>query len=341
VRPAGPSTRSPSVAELCEFIAGHRDRFGVAPICRALECLGIQIAPNTFHKWRARGPSKRALWDATITEVLAGYYGPSAVDERGRRPAESIYGSRKMWGHLNREGIEVARCTVERLMRAHGWQGVTRRVRPPRTTLSDPAADRAPDLVNRLFARTAPDELWVADFTYVDRLSQLGGRWCYASFAIDAFAGTIVGWQVTGHATEVMVEACFAEGVELRARQGHPVAPGAIHHSDAGTQYTAIRFAGQLAEAEFRPSIGTVGDAYDNALAETTIGLYKTECTRPGSPFNPHGFTTLAEVETATAEWVHWYNTHRLMHRLGLRPPAEAETEYYARHPADHPVGSN
>jgi transposase InsO family protein len=281
------------------------------------------------------------LWDATITEVLAGYYQPGVLDGPSRRPPESIYGSRKMWGHLHREGIEVARCTVERLMRANGWQGVTRRARPPRTTNSDPSAPRAPDLVNRLFARTAPDELWVADFTYVQRLRELGGGWGYTAFAIDAFAGTIVGWQVTARATEAMVKACFADGVELRARQGHPVAPGAIHHSDAGTQYTAIRFAGELAEAEFRPSIGTVGDAYDNALAETTIGLYKTECTRIGSPFNPGGFATLADIETATAEWVHWYNTRRLMHRLALRPPAEAETEYYAHQPADQPVGSN
>jgi putative transposase len=295
---------------------------------------GITIAPNTFHAWRRRGPSKRALWDATITEVLAGYYRP---DERGRRRPESLYGSRKMWAHLQREGIEVARCTVERLMRANGWQGVTRACRP-RTTVPDPGADRAPDLVERQFRRAAPNLLWVADFTYVTRL---GGRWCYTAFTVDAFAGTIVGWQSAGSATEELVEASFAQGVEYRARQGHRVLPGAIHHSDAGSQYTAIRFAGQLAEADFRPSIGSVADAYDNALAETTIGLYKTECVRPGSPFNPDGFETLGQVETATADWVHWYNTSRLMHRLASRPPAEAEAEYYARHQADNPVGSN
>ena len=327
-----------SVGRVCEFIAAHRDRFGVAPICRALAECGIQIAPNTFHKWRTRGPSKRALWEATITEVLAGYYGPRATDERGRRPPESVYGSRKMWGHLHREGIEVARCTVERLMQVNGWRGATRRAQPPRTTLSDPEAVRAPDLVNRRFARAAPDQLWVADFTYVTRI---GGRWCYTAFAIDAFAGTIVGWQTTGHPDAAMVEACFRDGVELRARQGHPVAPGAIHHSDAGTQYTAIRLAGELAEADFRPSIGSVGDAYDNALAETTIGLYKTECVRLGSPFNPDGLHTIPGVEAATADWVHWYNTGRLMHRLRLRPPAEAEAAHYAQQPADQPVGSN
>jgi putative transposase len=277
--------------------------------------------------------SKRALWDTTITEVLAGYYQP---DADGRRRPESLYGSLKMWAHLNREGIVVARCTVERLMRLHGWAGVTRRA-APRTTISDPdALERPPDLVDRQFTVAAPDLLWVADFTYVVRI---GGRWCYTAFTIDAFADAIVGWQTTPTADAAMVQASFAHGIEYRNRQGRPVAAGAIHHSDAGTQYTALHFAGQLAEADFRPSIGSVGDAYDNALAETIIGLYKTECVRPGSPFNPDGFATVADVETATAEWVHWFNNHRLMHRLGRRPPAEAEAEYYAQHHADHPVG--
>jgi putative transposase len=192
----------------------------------------------------------------------------------------------------------------------------------------DPAADRAPDLVGRRFRREAPNLLWVADFTYVARV---GGRRCYAAFVIDAFAGAVTGWQVRERATAEMVRAAFDDAVELRARQGHPVGAGAVHHSDAGSQYTALRFAGQLADADFRPSIGTVGDAYDNALAETTIGLYKTECVRPGSPFNPAGLRSAADIEAATADWVHWYNTRRLTHRLGRRPPAEAEAEYYAR----------
>jgi putative transposase len=329
VRPAGPST-----GELCEFIETHRGEFGVAPICRALQRGGITIAPNTYWAWRRRGPSKRALWETTITEVLAGFYEP---DQQGRRPPESLYGSRKMWAHLNREGIEVARCTVERLMQVNGWQGVTRRAKP-RTTIADADASRPPDLVDRQFGRSVPDLLWVADFTYVTRI---GGRWCYTAFTIDACAGTIVGWKVAGTATAAMVEECFHDGLDYRARQGRRVQPGAIHHSDAGTQYTAIRFAGQLAEANFRPSIGSVGDAYDNALAETTIGLYKTECTPPGSPFNNDGFTTIGDIELATADWVHWYNTRRLMHRLGRRPPAEAEAEYYAQLPAGHHVGNN
>ena len=282
--------------------------------------------------------SKRALWDTTITEVLAGYYEPDRPGPGGRLRPESLYGSLKMWAHLNREGIEVARCTVERLMKANGWAGVTRRA-APRTTIRDPdAVERAPDLVDRQFAVPAPDLLWVADFTYVTRI---GGRWCYTAFVVDAFADTIVGWQVTSAATAAMVQATFRDAREDRRRRGRPDPAGAIHHSDAGTQYTALRFAGQLAEAEFRPSIGSVGDAYDNALAETIIGLYKCECVRVGSPFNPAGFTTRADVETATADWVHWFNNHRLLHRLGRRPPAEAEAEHYAEHHTDQPIGAN
>jgi putative transposase len=327
VRPA------PGTGELSEFIDVHRDRFGVAPICRVLTDAGLPIAPNTYYTRRRRGISRRALWDTTITEVLAGYYEP---DTDGRLRPESLYGSVKMWAHLNRGGIEVARCTVERLMRLNGWAGVTRQTRP-RTTIADPETEhrRPPDLVDRQFKVAAPDLLWVADFTYVVRI---GGRWCYTAFTIDAFADTIVGWHTTAVADAAMVETSFDHGLEHRARQGHHLA-GTIHHSDAGTQYTALHFAGQLAEADFRPSIGSIGDAYDNALAETIIGLYKTECVRVGSPFNPDGFRTLTDVEKATAEWVHWFNNHRLLHRLGRRPPAEAEAEHYARHQADQPVG--
>lgn len=294
------------------------------------------IAPNTYYAHRRRGLSRRALWDITITEVLAGYYEP---DGEGLRRPESLYGSVKMWAHLNRQGIEVAKCTVERLMGLNGWAGVTRRVPPPTTTIRDPEAleqRRPPDLVDRQFRVAAPNVLWVADFTYVMRI---GGLWCYTAFTIDAFADAIVGWEVSATANTAMVEAAFAHAVEHRARQGHP-SSGTIHHSDAGSQYTAIRFAGQLAEAEFRPSIGSVGDSYDNALAECINGLYKCECVPHGSPFNPHGFHTVGDVEAATGRWVHWFNTSRLLHRLGRRPPAEAEAEYYAQQHTDHPVGT-
>jgi putative transposase len=289
----------------------------------------VQIAPRTFYAWLSRGPSRRSLWETTITEILAGYY---TADERGRRKPESLYGATKMWAHLRRQGIAVARCTVERLMRRHGWRGV-RRSRKIRTTIPDPAAGRAPDLVDRCFRVTAPNQLFVADFTYV----RVPAGFVYAAFVVDAFGGTIVGWEVTDRATTAMVQRALADAVETRRRQGHPITAGAVHHSDAGSQYTSIAFGQHLVEEEIQPSIGSVGDAYDNALAETTIGLYKTECIQPGSPFHA-GLVSIGDVELATADWVHWYNTFRLMHRLGRRPPAEAEQHHYDQHQADQPV---
>jgi len=295
-----------------------------------LKVQGVQIAPRTFYAWSGRGPSRRALWDTTITELLAGCYEP---DQHGRRRPESLYGAVKMWAHLKRQGVQVARCTVERLMREHGWRGV-RRDRRVRTTIAG-GEPRAADLVNRRFHAAAPNQLFVADFTYVPLTS---GGFAYTAFIIDAFAGDIPGWAVATRADADLVGQALAYALETRRREGHPVTAGAVHHSDAGTQYTSIAFGQHLTDAAIRPSIGSVGDAYDNALAETTIGLYKTECTRAGSPFHT-GLHTAADVEQATATWVHWYRTQRLMHRLGRRPPAEAETNYYAQHHTDHPVG--
>ncbi len=318
--------------QLCEFIAAHRDRFGVAPICRVLTEHDAKIAPRTFYAWAARPPSKRGLWDATITEILAGIYEP---DETGRRKPEALYGSLKMWAHLQREGIEVARCTIERLMKANGWQGV-RREKKVRTTMADPTADRAPDLVDRQFRVPAPNRLFVADFTYVKLIT---GVFVYVAFVIDAYAGRIVGWEASTSKATPFVESAIRQAVALRARQGHPV-NGTIHHSDAGSQYTAVHFAETLMLEGLAASIGTVGDAYDNALAETTIGLYKTECVRDDSPFRRGPLRTLADVELITDEWVAWFNNHRIMHRLGRATPAETETAYYAHNPTEHPVGS-
>ena len=289
----------------------------------------MQIAPRTYYAWRSRGPSRRALWDTTITELLAGVYEP---DQSGRRAPESLYGATKMWAHLQRQGVPVARCTVERLMREHGWRGV-RRDRRTRTTVSS-GVPRAADLVERRFHAPAPNQLFVADFTYVPITS---GGFAYVAFIIDAYAGTIAGWHVAHHADATLVSHALADALETRRRQGHPITAGAVHHSDAGVQYTSIAFGQHLLDAGIHPSIGSVGDAYDNALAETTIGLYKTECTRPGSPFHT-GLRTVLDVERATAAWVHWYRTSRLMHRLGRRPPAEAEADYYAQHDLHHQV---
>jgi putative transposase len=285
----------------------------------------VPIAPRTFYAWVQRAPSKRALWDATITEILAGYYEP---DEQGRRKPESLYGSVKMWAHLQREGIPVAKSTVERLMRRHGWQGV-RRQKTVRTTIADPSAARPPDLVDRQFGVRAPNRLLVADFTYVKLVT---GVFVYVAFVIDAYAGAIVGWEASGSKHTRFVESAIRQAAALRSRQGHPI-DGAIHHSDAGSQYTSVRFGETLSLSDLRPSVGSVGDAYDNALAETTIGL-------ADSPFRRGPLRTFADVELITADYVSWYNQQRLMHRLGRVPPAEAEAHYYSQHVTDRPAGS-
>jgi putative transposase len=199
------------------------------PICRALSAHGVQIAPRTYWARRSRPPSQRALADAALTEILAGIYEP---DERGRRPPECLYGSVKMWEHLNRQGITVAKCTVERLMRANGWRGITR-ARTVRTTVADPAHSRAPDLVRRNFTAERPGQLHVADFTYVPLD---GGGFGYTAFVIDAFAGLIAGWECSLSKETAFVERAIRQAAALRTRQGYPLGSGAIHHSDAGSQ---------------------------------------------------------------------------------------------------------
>jgi putative transposase len=262
---------------------------------------------------------------------MAGIYEP---DAEGKRPPECLYGSLKMWAHLQRQGIPVARCTVEKIMRVHGWRGATRARRPPRTTVADPGAARAPDLVGRQWRVAAPNLLEVADFTYVPMVVGFG----YTAFVIDAYAGLIPGWECSLRKDTGFVERALRHAAAFRARQGHPF-DDAIFHSDAGSQYTAIHFTKSLMLAGLKPSIGSVGDALDNGLAETTIGLYKTECVRQGSPFRTGPIDTLADLENMTSAWVSWYNENRLMHRLGRRLPAEAEAEYYARLPAGKHTG--
>jgi putative transposase len=308
---------------ICEFIDEHRGRFGVVPICRALAVHGVQIAPRTYWAYRSSTASKRAMGETTITEILAGYYEPNTD---GKRRPESLYGSLKMWAHLQREGIPVARRTVERIMRQNGWRGATRARRTPRTTEPDPAATRAPDLIRRRWRVAAPNLLVVADFTYVPMVVGFG----YTAFVVDAYAGLIPGWECSLVKDTGFVERALRHATASRARQGYPF-DDAIHHSDAGSQYTAIHYGEALMLAGLRPSVGTVGDALDNALCETTIGLYKTECVRDGSPFRNGPIRTLADLENIPSAWVPWYNERRLMHRLGRIPPADAESEYYAR----------
>ncbi len=231
---------------------------------------------------------------------------------------KGLYGARKVWLALRREGIVAARCTVERLMRQHGLEGV-RRGRKRRTTIPDGQTERPLDLVDRRFSAEAPNRLWVADFTYVMTWSGV----VYVAFVIDAYSRRIVGWKADTTMKTSLVLDTLEMALWSRRRDGLPVAAGLVHHHDAGSQYTSFAFTGRLIEAGVDASVGSVGDGYDNALAETTIGLFKTEKIHREGPWR-----TLADVELATLEWVDWYNHERLHSACGHAPPAEFEDLY-------------
>ncbi len=272
---------------------------------------GIQIAPRTYRKARRRPPSERDIADAYLTNALR-----DAQDT-----PEAVYGRRKMTRWLRRQGHEVAFCTVDRLMRDLGLCGVTRG-RPPRTTIRAKDGVRADDRLNRDFSADAPNLAWVADFTYVP--TQTG--WAYVAFVFDVYSRAIVGWTAASTKTTTLVSKALNMALWRRDHHGHPVESGLIHHSDAGSQYTSLTFTDSLASQELSASIGSVGDAYDNALAESIIGLFKTELV------NRHGpFTNLPEVEYAVMEWVDWYNNARLHSRLEYLTPTEYESAYYAQ----------
>jgi putative transposase len=284
------------------FIDERRDRFGVEPICRAL-----QIAPSTYwaHKLREREPSERTLSDRRLLVEIR------RVHEQSR----DLYGARKVWWQLRREGVPAARCTVERLMRKHNLQGVVRG-RKRRTTIPDGRAERPRDLVDRDFTADQPNALWVADFTYVMTWSGA----VYVAFVIDVFSRRIVGWKADTTMKTSLVLDTLEMALWVRQRDEIPLVDGMIHHHDAGSQYTSFAFTSRLIDAGVDASVGSVGDGYDNALAETTIGLYKTEKINREGPWR-----TLAEVELATLEWVDWYNHARLHSACGGAPPAEFE----------------
>jgi putative transposase len=287
------------------YIEACRDQFGVELICRVLRQAGVAISPSGYYAARARPPPARAVRDAALEKQILRVWKDS-----GER-----YGAWKVWDQLNREGIAAARCTVERLMRKLGLRGVRRGGYKVRTTRPDPSQDRPADLVNRDFAPPAPDRLWVADFTFV---STWAGT-AYTALVIDAFARLIAGWRTAAsHSTDLVLDA-LVMAVTYRARQGVKVA-GLIHHSDAGSEYLSIRYGAELVAAGIAPSVGSVGDSYDNALAESIVGLYKTEVIDHLGPWE-----TTAQVEAATSEWVSWYNTARVMRRTAGRPPAEYE----------------
>ena len=295
------------------FIDEHRDQLGVGPICRAL-----QIAPSTYYaaKRREVAPSPRAMRDAVMMQILMALW----VANR------KVYGAHKLWKAARRAGHDVGRDQVARLMRELGIEGISRRRKKIFTTIQDPDAVRAPDLVNRNFKAAAPNQLWVTDLTYVPTRSGMA----YVCFIVDAFSRRIVGWRVASNMKTDMV----LDALEMaRASRGARRLIGLVAHADAGSQFTSVRFTERLEEIGARPSIGTVADSYDNALAETTNGLYKTECVY--GPDAPRPWDDVDELELATLSWVHWFNEDRLHSHCDDVPPAESEAAFYAAQQTD------
>ena len=287
------------------FIDEHRESYGVEPICAELP-----IAPSVYYeaKRREREPERRSA-RAKRDEVL----GP--LIRRVWETNFGVYGARKVWRQLQREGVEVARCSVERLMRLEGLVGVVRGETRRTTTIPDEDAARPVDLVDRQFEADAPDRLWVADLTYVPTWT----GFAYAAFVIDAYSRFIVGWRVSASLrTDLALDA-----LEQALWARRPDHGSLVHHSDRGSQYLSIRYANRLTEAGIQPSVGSVGDSYDNALAESVIGLYKTELIRRRGPWR-----NLDQVEYATLEYVDWFNHRRLLEPIGHIPPTEKEANY-------------
>jgi putative transposase len=278
------------------MIDALRDRFGVEPICRV-----VGVPASTYYAAKQRPPSARGRRDLQLKGEIQRVFDDNY----------QVYGARKIWRQLGREGVRVARCTVERLMGELGIAGVVRG-KTTRTTIHDEHAPRPADLVNRQFNATRPNQLWVADLTYVRTWS----GFVYAAFVIDAFSRTIVGWQLASHLrTDLALDA-----LEMAIWRRDTVLDGLVHHSDRGSQYLAIRYTQRLADAGAVTSVGSRGDSFDNALAETTIGLYKTELIRRRGPWRGPD-----DVELATLEWVDWYNHRRLHGACDNLPPAEYE----------------
>ena len=294
------------------FIDDHRAEYGVEPICAVLP-----IAPSTYYWRKAReaDPSLRS-GRAQRDERLRGEIG------RVWRENFAVYGAEKVWKQLNREGIPAARCTVARLMKELGLKGAVRGRAFKTTTQPGEGTARPLDLVDRDFAASRPNELWVADLTYV-------ATWrgfVYVAFVIDAFSRRIVGWRVSRSLRSDLALDALEQAICEREED---TAERLVHHSDRGVQYLSIRYTERLAEAAIETSVGSRGDSYDNALAESVIGLFKTEVIRRRGPWR-----NLEDVEFATLEWVWWFNHHRLLGPIGHVPPAEYEEQYYSRQKA-------
>jgi len=298
------------------FVDEHRVEFGVEFICKHL-----QVAPSTYYaaKRREVEPSARAVRDAVMSQVLLALW----ITNR------KVYGAHKLWKAARRAGQDIGRDQVARLMRDLGIEGISRVRKRVFTTIADPDAVRAPDLVNRNFTAAAPNQLWVTDLTYVPTRSGMA----YVCFIVDAFSRRIVGWRVaTNMKTDMVLDALE---MAQRSRGGRRLI-GLVTHADAGSQFTSVRFTERLEEIGARPSIGTVADSYDNALAETTNGLYKTECVY--GPDAPRPWADVEELELATLSWVHWFNEHRIHSHCRHVPPAEFEAAFYAAQQTD-PAG--
>lgn len=292
------------------YIDAHRDEFGVEPICRALADTPAQIAPSTYHAAKTRAPSKRSMRDAELTTKITQIH----TENYG------VYGVRKVRAELRRQGEMVAESTVRRLMKTAGLRGISR-AKGPRTTKPAPETGRPLDLVNRQFVASGPNELWVADITYVRTFS----GWVYVAFVIDVYSRLVVGWQVSTRLyTDLAIDA-LAMGIWQRQRAGDDLS-GLKHHSDRGVQYRAVRYAERLAECEAVASVGSKGDSYDNAMAEAFNSLYKAELIRNHGPWQ-----SINDVEIATAEYIDWFNQRRLHGEIGHVPPAEFEAIYRAQ----------
>ncbi len=305
---------------------------GVESTCQALREQGMTVAPRSYRAWEQRPPSARTVSDAAVLDKLRDV---RVGGTHGRALPESVYGRRKMTPSLDRNGCpEVSKHTVDRLMRDEGMNGLVRG-RGTRTTVpARTGAVRAPDLLNRRSGAPRPNHAWVTDFTYVATWS----GFAYVAFVIDVYSRAIVGWSASTCKDVTFVETCLAMALWRRDHTGRPVLPGMIHHSDAGSQYTSVRFTETVALQGLTASIGTVGDALDNAAAETVMGRYKNEAVATGSPLCTGPLHHLGDVETLTMNYVHWYNNDRLHGEIGYLTPEEYELAYYAR-PTGSPPG--
>jgi len=308
------------------FIAEHKDnqvpgpdggaglRWGVEPMCAVLSEHGVPISPSTYYEWITKVPTRRELRDAELIELITA----QREDKKTGKFVQTL-GSRKMWIRLRGQGHDVARCTVERIMRGQGWEGA-RYGSKHKTTVADDTHPRYPDLVDRNFHASAPNRLWVADFTYVSTWS----GFVYVAFVIDAFSRRIVGWRAATSMSTALVLDALEHAFFTRAQEGSTNLRGLIAHNDAGAQYTSVAFTQRLIDEGVDPSVGSVGDALDNALAETTVGSFKNELIRRQGPWRG-----VNHVELGTAEWVLWFNTERPHEYLDDFTPEGVEKLHY------------